>query len=90
MARFAAAWDALPRFAGASCASGYGGGVIAVLSTLVLLALAGAVLHRATRRVETAAVTLTGLRPAHWVEHADELCAATDVLRDAVDDRRRR
>ena len=61
-----------------------------MLSTLVLLALAGALLHRATRRVETAAVTLTGLRPAHWVEHADELCAATDVLRDAVDDRRRR
>ena len=56
---------------------GYGDAVIAVVLTLSLLALAAMIAARAAGRVETAAVTISGIDPARCQQRrrrAAQLC----------------
>jgi hypothetical protein len=64
--------------------------VPAALLTLALVALAGVLLRRSTRTVESAGAVLSGLEPDEWTRHAAELQRAGDEVRDAVDHRQPR
>jgi hypothetical protein len=64
--------------------------VLVPLATLALLAIAGTILLRSTRRVEAAAQIVAGLDTARWGTRAQELRDAGEQLRDAVDPREHR
>lgn len=71
-------------FAGASCASGYGGAVLAVVTTLVLVGISLLLVRRGTARLEQAADVTQRVATEGWTRRAEALRVASEDLRDAV------